>query len=199
MSTRPDSSAQAADESERQLLSRVARADRVAFEALYRGYHPRLTRFLMRVTRQQDSIDDVVNDTFWLVWGKAGEFRGDSRVSTWIFGIAYRCALRALRRDRVTGTPLDDLSLEEPSTPGPQVDAEMQNWLGQALDQLTLDQRTTLQLAYYLGHSLEEISAIMDCPVSTVKARMFHARVKLRALLPALGGLDEEQIRASLG
>jgi RNA polymerase sigma-70 factor (ECF subfamily) len=153
----------------------------------------------MRVSRRQEHIDDVVNDTFWLVWRKAGEFRGASRVSTWIFGIAYRCTLRVLRRDRTHGIPLDTADIEELSTPGPQIDAEMRNWLELGLDQLTLDQRTTLQLAYYLGHSLEEIGEIMGCPVTTVKARMFHARVKLRALLPALGDVNEREIRASLG
>src|SRR5579871_5384405 len=112
MPTRPAPSTDAANESECDLLSRVAQADRAAFESLYRRYHPRLTRFLMRVTRRHDHIDDVINDTFWLVWRKAAEFRGSSRVSTWIFGIAYRCALRALRRDGAATLPLETLGLE---------------------------------------------------------------------------------------
>ena len=67
----------------------------------------------------------------------------------------------------------------------------MRDWVGKGLRHLPLEQRTTLELAYYMGHSCEEIGEIMDCSVGTVKARMFHARVKLRNLLPALGGMTE--------
>jgi len=56
------------------------------------------------------------------------------------------------------------------------------------LSRLPMEQRLTLELAYHMGHSLEEIAAITDCPVGTVKARMFHAREKLRQYLPTLGG-----------
>ncbi len=67
----------------------------------------------------------------------------------------------------------------------------MQDWLTQGLEQLSAEQRLTLELAYHMGHSLEEIAAITDAPVGTVKARMFHAREKLRHYLPALGGATE--------
>ena len=60
--------------------------------------------------------------------------------------------------------------------------------MAKGLCRLTPEQRVAIELAYGGGHSLEEIAAIMDCPVSTVKARMFHARVKLRNLLPVLAG-----------
>jgi RNA polymerase sigma-70 factor (ECF subfamily) len=60
--------------------------------------------------------------------------------------------------------------------------------LTHGLNQLSIEQRLTLELAYHMGHSLEEIAAITQCPVGTVKARMFHAREKLRSYLPALSG-----------
>ena len=65
-------------------------------------------------------------------------------------------------------------------------DNELSNWVASGLQLLPVEQRVTMELAYYLGHSLIEISCIMDCPVSTVKARMFHARMKLRNVLPRL-------------
>lgn len=170
------------------LLRRVAQRDRAAFEALYAGYHRRLGRFLTRLTQRQDLIEEAINDTFWVVWQKAGEFRGQSLVSTWIMGIAYRCALKTFRRGAGTGTePLAE-DFEDTATAGPQAETELRDWVGHGLRHLPLEQRTTLELAYYAGHSCEEIAAIMDCSVGTVKARMFHARVKLRNLLPALGG-----------
>lgn len=177
---------------EHELLRRIAASDRAAFEALYGDYHRRLARFLTRLTRREDLIEEVINDTLWIVWQKAGDFRGSSLVSTWIMGIAYRCTLKSLRRAGA-GTaeePIDDTYAD----PSVELNAEAQerrDWVASGLKHLPLEQRTTLELAYFLGHSLEEIAAIMDCPVSTVKARMFHARVKLRNLLPRLGGLEE--------
>ncbi len=81
------------------LVRQVAAADRAALAELYRSYHQRLARFLSRITRRNDLVEEVINDCFWIVWQKAAEFRGDSRVSTWIMGIAYRCTLKALRHE----------------------------------------------------------------------------------------------------
>src|SRR5258708_37692438 len=79
------------------LMARTARGDRRAFEELYNLYHRRMARFLTRLTRRYDLAEEIINDTFWVVWHKAGEFRGDSQPSTWILGIAYRKARNALR------------------------------------------------------------------------------------------------------
>ena len=169
------------------LLGRIARGERHAFETFYRDYHGRLTRFLARLTPQRPLIEEVVNDTLWTVWRNATAFRGASQVSTWVMGIAWRCGLKALRRSG--GEVLESVA-EHPAAPTSQpfVEQETQDWIQQGLRQLPVEQRTTLELAYYFGHSLEEIAEIMDCPVGTVKGRMFHARIKLRNLLPALGG-----------
>ena len=78
--------------------------DRAAFKELYLIYHRRLARFLMRMTSRHDLIEEVINDTLWTVWLKAGDFRGDSLVSTWIVGITYRRALKALRRHGARAT-----------------------------------------------------------------------------------------------
>ncbi|HWY24818.1 MAG TPA: sigma-70 family RNA polymerase sigma factor [Nevskia sp.] len=173
------------------LLRKVAQQDRQAFETLYAGYYRRLGRFLGRMTQRQDLIEEAINDTFWVVWQKAGEFRGQSLVSTWIMGIAYRCTLKSFRRGGALPTePLAE-DHEDSSSAGPQQEQELRDWVGHGLRHLPLEQRTTLELAYYVGHSCEEIATIMDCSVGTVKARMFHARVKLRNLLPALGGMHQ--------
>ena len=182
-------SAAAADEQELQLLRRVAGGDRQAFQALYVGYHRRLARFLTRLTRRYDLAEEIINDTLWVVWCKAPEFRGDSRVSTWIMGIAYRRALKTLKRLHAVTTPLDfALDAVQMTTDEPQRTAELRELLDQGLGQLPPEQRMVLELTYYLGHSCAEIATIMECPVNTVKTRMFHARRKLREVLPHLGG-----------
>lgn len=174
------------DAAERALLLRMAAGDREALAALYRPYRRRLARFLSRLTRRPDVIDEVVNDCFWIVWQKAATFRGDSRVSTWIMGIAYRCALKSLRHhgeDELVDSDWADRS--EPMT-DPMADHELRDWLATAMARLPTDQRVVVELAYGGGYSLEDIAAVMQCPVGTVKARLFHARVKLRNLLPDL-------------
>ncbi len=175
---------------EENLLRRSAARDRQAFERLYRLYHPRLERFLVRVTPRRDLIEEVINDTLLVVWRKAADFKGQSQVSTWIMGIAYRCALKALRGPnghQPQECPLDE-SLQHLAVEGPLPGHERRDWVGKGLRHLPVEQIATLQLAYHFGYSCEEIGDIMGCPVSTVKARMFHARVKLRNLLPDLGG-----------
>jgi RNA polymerase sigma-70 factor (ECF subfamily) len=177
-----------ADATDRMLLQRMAAGDRVALATMYHGYHGRLCRFLSRLTRRTDVIEEVVNDCFWIVWQKAGEFRGDSRVSTWIMGIAYRCGLKTLRLHG--DEPVEDDAIPEDRIPStdPDEDRELRDWLAKGLDRLSADQRTVVELVYGVGHSLDDVATIMQCPVGTVKARLFHARVKLRNVLPSLAG-----------
>src|ERR1700723_4237716 len=82
------------------LLVAVAAGDRRALEELYLGYHRRLARFLSRFTPRYENVEEIINDTFLVVWQKAKDFRRASLVSTWIFGIAYRTALKSLRRQK---------------------------------------------------------------------------------------------------
>jgi RNA polymerase sigma-70 factor (ECF subfamily) len=168
------------------LLAAIGAGDRRALEELYLSYHRRLARFLSRFTPRYENIEEIINDTFMVVWQNAKEFRNASQVSTWIIGIAYRTALKSFRRQKNHAVA----SLEDypEQTVDHTFDAEVNDWLKHGLNRLPVEQRLTLELAYHMGHSLEEIAAITDCPVGTVKARMFHAREKLRQYLPTLSG-----------
>ena len=178
---------ESAAERERHLIERVAARDSAAFQELYFLYHRRLARFLTRLVRRFEIAEEVINDTMWVVWRKAGDFRGASRVSTWIMGIAYRRALKTLQRvSAITAHENPQETLPELTTDEPMRTDELREWLAVALERLPLEQRMVLELTYLLGHSCEEIGAIMDCPVNTVKTRMFHARQKLRVMLPKL-------------
>jgi RNA polymerase sigma-70 factor (ECF subfamily) len=168
------------------LLARIAARDRAALEELYLRYHRRLARFLTRITRRYELAEEVINDTLWIVWQQAAGFRGASRVSTWIVGIAHRRALATLRHASVRPS----VAIDDDARDGvdPAVEVELRELLDRALAELPLEQRLAFELTIALGHSCEEVASITDCPVNTVKTRVFHARRKLRERLPALGG-----------
>jgi RNA polymerase sigma factor (sigma-70 family) len=173
------------DGTERALLECVAAGDRRSFERLYRDYWPRLIRFLDQVMRQPQIVDDVLNETMLAVWQNAKGFKAQSRVSTWIFAIAYRKALKAAHTAR-RAAPRDD-PLHDPHAPDdPERDAmraQLQGQVRRALDVLSPEQRAVVELTYYHGCAYAEIAQIMECPVDTVKTRMFHARRKLRVAM----------------
>ncbi len=176
----------AAELAERSLVARIAAGEMEAFEALYRGYRPRLLRFLDRMMRKPSLLDEVLDDTLMVVWHGARRYDGSSRVSTWIFAIAYRKALKALSRH---DEPVDDTPLPEQASPdaGPEQrwdQRRLHDALRRALDGLSPPHRAVVDLSYFHGMGYREIAEIVDCPVDTVKTRMFHARRRLRAMLP---------------
>lgn len=181
---RPRRDAAGDDVRERELLRRVAEGDRDAFADLYRKYHTRLFRFVYRLTRSHSASDELVNDIMLIVWQSAPGFRGASNVSTWIFGIAYRRAMRRLSRTRLRLVP--GIRQEEP-TSDDRAATELQDWLQRGLATLPPAQQLTVVLVFYVGLSYPEVAEVTDCPVNTVKTRMYHARRKLREFLNESG------------
>lgn len=182
-----------ADTEDAAWLAQVADGDLRAFERLYRSYHPRLTRFLARMLWRGGLVGEVLGDTMLVVWRRAASYDGSCKVSTWIFAIAYRKALKALQRldepvddDAAAETPAADAADEPERRLGLR---ELQARLGVALAALSPEQRAVVELTYYHGIDYHEIAAIVDCPPGTVKTRMFHARRRLRV---ALGGALED-------
>lgn len=174
---------------ELELLESIARGDQHAFKRLYLLYHRRLGGFLIRMTGRQDLTEELINDVMFVVWKKAGSFRAESQVSTWIIGIAYRQALKALRRNRLRA---DRLARHHESREPAEADCaerqETREWVASALAELPPKQRMVIELAYFLGCSCEEIARVAECPVGTVKTRMHHARARLRGVLSGLAG-----------
>ncbi len=177
-------------EAEIDLLRRVAAKDREAFERLYRHYHPRLFRFLFRFTRRVELVEEILNDVMFIVWQKAGGYEGRSRPSTWIFGIAYRRALKRLdRHQRIASRTAPEEAAEPIERRQPEdllSRKQLKEALHNALEAISAEQRAVVELTYFHGYSYREIAQIVECPVNTVKTRMFHARRRLRELLPPL-------------
>jgi RNA polymerase sigma-70 factor (ECF subfamily) len=172
------------------LLRRIAGGDRAAFHDLFEAYYRRLSRFCTRLLNDPQLVEEVVNDTLMVAWRKAESFNARSRVSTWLFGIAYRLAMKALAsrqlRAREIGSDGAMQDQAESSIDTQLEDAEVRELLEIALLRLSPEHRAVLELAYFMGHSCAEIAAIVECPVNTVKSRLFKARGRLRMMWPAL-------------
>jgi len=171
---------------ERGLLERIKAHDMDAFERLYRVYQPRLTRFLTNLLKRPQLVEEVLDDTMMVVWQTAGSFRGTSKLSTWIFAIAYRKALKARMR---WPDPIEDQQQDNRVSNDPAPDAELQRGrvheaLVTAMETLSTEQRAVVDLTYFHELGYREIAEILSCPVDTVKTRMFHARRRLKQALP---------------
>jgi RNA polymerase sigma-70 factor (ECF subfamily) len=167
------------------LLALVREGDRSAFEELYKIYHPRLTRFLFNLLRRPPLVEDVLNETMMVVWERADSFSGASKLSTWIFAIGFRKAMKALRRqdEAVEDTNADQrVSLQ--ATPEEAFGQHrMHGLLMRAISELSPAHRAVVDLTYFHEIGYREIARILECPVDTVKTRMFHARRHLRRRL----------------
>jgi RNA polymerase sigma-70 factor (ECF subfamily) len=177
--------AQSSRESEALLMERIRARDVDAFEELYRSYRDRLSRFLFTRIRRPHLVEEVLNDTLMVVWNSPHSFNGNSKLSTWIFAIAYRKSLKALRNHQ---DPLDDNMVEESASLDPSPEDEFgrtraRTLLLQAMEELSPEHRSVVEFTYFHEIGYQEIAEIMSCPVATVKTRMFHARRKLRRRL----------------
>jgi RNA polymerase sigma-70 factor (ECF subfamily) len=167
------------------LIGRIAEGDRRAFETLYRSYYPRLSRFIGAILRRPHLVEEVLNDAMLVVWRRPHSYNGQSKVSTWILAIAYRRALKALSK---VDDPVEDPNAEARPSPeaGPEQQlarSEVRTELRRVIGELSAPHRAVVDLTYFHEAGYREIAEIMDCPVDTVKTRMFHARRHLKAKL----------------
>lgn len=176
--------------SDEQLLQWIASGDRSAFEALYRRYQTPIYRLILGMVADPPAAESLTNDVLVGVWKGAAKFRGQSRVSTWIFAMAHHKALNELRRRK--RSPEEEQVPEEFPDPGDAADSQIARGdlrasVREALKALSPVHREVLDLTFYHGLSYEEIAAIAGCPPNTVKTRAFHAKRRLRALLEQIG------------
>ena len=172
------------DDRDRGLVRRIAgQRDMRAFETLYHDYRSRLGPFMYRIVQDRAVHEEVFNDVMMTVWRKCGTYNGKSKVSTWIFAIAYRVCLKSLRGRRPVA------ELDEADLPGADArpDFERRDLVRHALARLSPEHRLVVELSYFQGNNYREIAGIAGCPESTVKTRIFYARRRLREIMRGLG------------
>ena len=150
-------------QSDIELVGRVAKGDRAAVRLLFMRHHARVYRFVARQTGSESMADDIANEVFLELWRQAPGFEGRSEVSTWLLGIARFKALSALRKKKEEWIDDEDAAADPDDADTPEV-AVMKDDKAAALqrmvDALPEEHRTVIDLAYYHGQSVTEIGEI---------------------------------------
>jgi len=168
-----------ADDTDEQLLAAVADGDRAALRALYDRHAPWLSLRLARRCADRGVVDETLQDTFMAVWRGAGRYRGSGDVGAWIWGIAIRRlidALRRLPRREVLMAEVDDRRTAEEQV---LLGVEYGD-LGGALNKLSPELRAVVQATVLDGLTSREAGRLLGIPTGTVKTRMMRARAQLR-------------------
>lgn len=175
---------------EREWIRRIAEGDRDAFEKLYAAWQTRLFRYLLRMVGDAGTAEELTNDTMVAAWKSAGSFQGNSKASTWLFGIARNKALNVLRRRLPVTVEVERAAAVAASSAGPEqavVRDRLQQAMKHALKELSVEHREVVEFTFYQELSYQEIAEIIECPVNTVKTRMFYAKKKLQEILERRG------------
>ena len=160
---------------ERELVSSAAAGDAGAFEELVRRHAPRVRALCLSMLRDEAEADDAAQEAFLKAWRKLSSFGGESSFATWLHRIAANQCLDALRvRARRRSEPLE--AAPEPASPSGAAALEAADLAARLLAALPEDQRLALTLRELQGLSYEEIAAVMECSLDSVKARLRRAR-----------------------
>lgn len=193
-------------EVDQQLVERAQRGDKHAFELLVSKYQRRLGRLISRFVRNSAEAEDVTQEAFIKAYRALPAFRGDSAFYTWLYRIGINTAknhLVAQGRRMPTSTPLDAEEAEafedaallhEVATPENELmSKQVVEVVNSSLQELPDDLRTALTLREIEGLSYEEIAAVMNCPIGTVRSRIFRAREAIASNLRPLLGTSEDR------
>jgi RNA polymerase sigma-70 factor (ECF subfamily) len=193
-------------EVDQQLVERAQRGDKRAFELLVIKYQRKLGRLLSRMVRDPGEVEDVTQEAFIKAYRALPNFRGESAFYTWLYRIAINTAknyLVALGRRAPTTTEFDNEdaesfddaeALRDTSTPeNLMMGREVATAVNRAVEALPEDLRTAITLREIEGLSYEEIAGVMDCPIGTVRSRIFRAREAIAVELRPLLGTDENR------
>jgi RNA polymerase sigma-70 factor, ECF subfamily len=186
-------------ETDRQLVERVQRGDKRAYDLLVLKYQHRIVSLVSRYMRDQDEVLDVTQEAFIKAYRALPGFRGDSAFYTWLYRIAINTAKNYLvsRARRPPDTDIDvdqgdfqgeSFVLSDIENPENQLEGEqLEAVVYKAIEELPEELKVAVTLREFEGLSYEEIAEIMECPVGTIRSRIFRAREAIEKKMAALG------------
>jgi len=180
----------AAERTDEGLVQSIAAGDQFAMQILFTRHRDRVNRFIQRFTRDESLAEDALSEVFFAVWRKAGSFKGECRVATWLLAIARNKTLALLRQRKFVALDETEAGLIEDPTDNPEsaLDKKSHSTLLQkCLNVLSPNHRKIIDLVYYQSKSIQEVAEIVGVPLNTVKTRMFYARNQLGKVLKQAG------------
>lgn len=178
------------DQQERLLLERSAAGDRQAFNTLYELSNKKVYGYIRKTLNNEADAEDVFVETFYEVWRSAKKFKGDSKVSSWMIGIARNLCMNHLKRNKPRDIPQDVVDYHE--------DEDMLDHKHRiditrsALSALSMEHREILSLVLLPEFSYVQISELLKIPVNTVKTRVYYAKNALRKQLQGMGVTEDD-------
>jgi RNA polymerase sigma-70 factor (ECF subfamily) len=176
--------------SDKELLRSISQGEKRAMALLFARHNTDVFRFALSVTRDRSLAETVVSDVFLGVWRHAGTFKGKSKVSTWLFGIARHKALTLLKRPPDEQLTEEFLKKMEDTADSPEAalgKRQTRTIVAECLAQLSPAHREIIDLVYYHENPIDEVAEILQIPRGTVKTRMFYARQHLAQLITSKG------------
>ncbi len=175
-------------EKEAHLLAKVAGKDVNAFEELYRLLSQAVFNYLYRLLQVKETAEDVLVEVFSAVWKSAANFKGKSRVKTWVFGIARNLAFNELRKRKIKGTELLDERIKDKNSDRAVKRFENRELVQKALSKLSEKHREILDLVFFHETAYSEIADILEIPENTVKTRVYYAKAALKEKIMRMEG-----------
>lgn len=172
------------------LLAQVGAGDEAAMRTLYEAFGRKVYAFALNRTRDPQQAEEIVVDTMYEVWRHPDRFRGASRFSTWLIGIARHKMLSALRSRPPEHDDVDELgevlACEDPGAFERLAERQRREGVQHCMGKLSEEHRECLHLVFYEDMSVSEVAGVQGCPENTVKTRLFYARQKIRNCLRLL-------------
>ncbi len=178
------------DTGERELVTKALAGDERAFRKILESHYTLIYSVVRGVAGQHGETDDIVQEVFIKIFRALGDFRGDSRLSTWIYRIARNESLNAVDRRRPQVIPIDDCAELPAADESPEASYRRRigrERLERLMERLDEKQRVAIELRYIGDRSYEEIADIMDIPLGTVKTNIFRAKLSLKRMITGSG------------
>jgi len=168
---------------EQELVASIAAGDKQAFHSIYEQTYGKVARYVGKLVADEILAEDVLVQTYTVAWQKMASFKGSSRLTTWLIGIARNIAFKEFRKNKFH-EPFNETYIAADNTSHLLPEKkDREEKMKQALTALSANHREVLELVFYQGLTYPEVSTLINIPVNTVKTRVFHAKKALKETL----------------